>query len=106
MIENEISINGKFAMKVHFNLRRKKGSAKSQIWLTTTIDGERAQVYTGQRIEERYWIKTSRTEVGERVRESEDFGHLQNLTNKKVKKISAIFKISRTKKLMMSCAKS
>lgn len=84
MIENEISINGKFAMKVHFNLRKKKGSAKSQIWLTTTIDGERAQVYTGQRIEEKYWIKTSRTEVGERVRESEDFGHIQNLTNIKV----------------------
>ena len=71
-------------MKVHFNLRKKKGSAKSQIWLTTTIDGERAQVYTGQRIEEKYWIKTSRTEVGERVRESEDFGHIQNLTNKKI----------------------
>ena len=84
MIENEISIKGKFAMKVHFNLRKKKGSAKSQIWLTTTIDGERAQVYTGQRIEEKYWIKTSRTEVGERVRESEDFGHIQNLTNKQV----------------------
>lgn len=84
MIENEVSIDGKFAMKVHFNLRKKKGSAKSQIWLTTTIGGERAQVYTGQRIEEKYWIKTSRTEVGERVRESEDFGHIQNLTNKKV----------------------
>ena len=60
MIENEISINGKFAMKVHFNLRKKKGSAKSQIWLTTTIDGERAQVYTGQRIEEKYWTANIR----------------------------------------------
>lgn len=84
MIENEISINGKFAMKVHFNLRKKKDSDKSQIWLTTTINSERAQVYTGQRIEERYWIKTSRTEMGEKVRESEDFGHTQNLTNKKI----------------------
>ena len=66
MIENEISVGNKFIMRVNFNLVNKsKGDKvvdgeydeKSQIWLTTTINNERARVYTRLRIEPCFWIK-------------------------------------------------
>ena len=40
--------------------------------MTTTINKERVRVYTGLLIEPDYWIKTTRTQVGERA--SEDTG--------------------------------
>ena len=33
MIENEINVNGRFSLRVNFNLVLKKGT-KAQIWLT------------------------------------------------------------------------
>lgn len=48
MIENEINVGNKFKMRVNFNLIKKAGEdEKRQIWLTTTINKERARVYTG-----------------------------------------------------------
>lgn len=95
MIENEISVGEKFKMRVNFNLVNKsKGGQdlndecddKSQIWLTTTIDGERARVYTRLRIEPRFWIKKSRKEVGERAMEDGDFSAVQKNENKRINK--------------------
>lgn len=83
MIENEININGKFMMRVNFNLKGIGGS-KSQIWLTTTINGERTRIYTGLLIEPDFWIKTSRTTVGERAMESSSLGNIQNGKNQKI----------------------
>jgi hypothetical protein len=83
MIENEININGCFKMRVNFNLKNIGGS-KSQIMLTTTINGERTRIYTGLLIEPQFWIKTTKTEVGERAAESVSFGRVQNEYNLKV----------------------
>lgn len=83
MIENEININGKFVMRVNFNLKGIGGN-KSQIWLTTTIDGERARIYTGLLIEPDFWIRTSRTKVGERAKENFSLGKIQNEKNQKI----------------------
>ena len=66
MIENEVSINGRFSLRVNFNLVMKKGT-KAQIWLTTTINRQRVRIYTGLRIEPEFWIKTGRNQVGERA---------------------------------------
>lgn len=85
MIENEIAIGGKFTMKVHFNLVRKGDSDYSQIWLTTTIGNKRARLYTGQRVKEEFWIKKSRTEIGEKAKEG-DIGNTNNQHNKAVNK--------------------
>ena len=67
MIENQINIDNKFSMRVNFNLKSlaNVGSKKSQIWLTTTIKGKRVRVYTGLLIEEEYWMRKTRSEVGE-----------------------------------------
>ena len=69
-------------MRVNFNLI-KKGSAskKSQIWLTTTINKERARVYTRLRIEQRYWLLKSRNQVGEQAIEDGDFSAVQKKEN-------------------------
>lgn len=68
MIENEINIGNKFKMRVNFNLLKKGGEdEKRQIWLTTTINKERARVYTGLRIEQYFWVQKSRNEIGERL---------------------------------------
>lgn len=83
MIENEISINGKFVMRVNFNLKGIGGN-KSQIWLTTTIDGERARIYTGLLIEPDSWVRASRTEVGERAIENSSLGKIQKEKNQKI----------------------
>ena len=85
MVENEVSINGRFSMKINFNLKG-IGSKKSQIWLTTTINKERVRVYTGLKIEPDYWIKTTRTEVGERASEDSALGNVQLKYNKGINK--------------------
>ena len=85
MVENEISINGRFSMKVNFNLKG-IGSKKSQIWLTTTINKERVRAYTGLLIEPEFWIKTTRTQVGERASEDSALGNVQLKYNKGINK--------------------
>lgn len=86
MIENEISINGTFRMRVNFNLKdtSRAGGKKSQIYLTTTIKHERVRLFTGLSIEPEYWIRTSRTEVGERAREDNSLGRVQLEINKHI----------------------
>ena len=69
MIKNNLHIDSDFEMRVNFNLN-KKGSDKSQIWLTTTIKGERIRIYTGLRIKPENWIKKSKYEVGEKANEN------------------------------------
>ena len=85
MVENEVSINGRFQMKINFNLKG-IGSKKSQIWLTTTINKERVRAYTGLLIEPEYWIKTTRTQIGERASEDSALGNVQLKYNKGINK--------------------
>ena len=85
MVENEVSINGRFSMKINFNLKG-IGSKKSQIWLTTTINKERVRIYTGLKIEPDYWIKTTRTQIGERASEDSALGNVQLKYNKGINK--------------------
>ena len=85
MVENEVSINGRFSMKINFNLKG-IGGKKSQIWLTTTINKERVRAYTGLLIEPEFWIKTTRTQVGERASEDSALGRVQLNYNKGVNK--------------------
>ncbi len=82
MIENEINIGNKFKMRVNFNLIKKgREDEKRQIWLTTTINKERARVYTGLRIEQCFWVQKSRTEIGERALEDGNFSVIQKKEN-------------------------
>lgn len=85
MIENEITINGKFSMRVNFNLKG-IGSKKSQIWLTSTINKERVRIYTGLLIEPEFWIKTTRNQIGERASEDSALGNVQLKNNKQINK--------------------
>lgn len=85
MIENEININGKFSLRVNFNLVMKKGT-KAQIWLTTTINRQRVRIYTGLRIEPEYWIKAGRNQVGERAIEDGSISAVQKRANKELNK--------------------
>lgn len=84
MVENEFYINRKFTMRVNFNL--KTVGNKSQIWLTTTIDKQRARVFTKLLIEPQYWLKTTRTQIGERAKEDPAIGAVQLRYNKEVNK--------------------
>ena len=84
MVENEFYINRKFTMRVNFNL--KSVGKKSQIWLTTTIDKQRARVFTKLLIEPQYWLKTTRTQIGERATEDPAIGAVQLRYNKEVNK--------------------
>lgn len=81
MIENDISINGRFSLRVNFNLVMKKGT-KAQIWLTTTINRQRVRIYTGLRIEPHLWIKAGRNQVGERAVEDGNITAVQKRENK------------------------
>lgn len=83
MVENEISIDNSFMMRVNFNLKS-IGGKKSQIMLTTTINKERVRIYTGLLIEPQFWIKTSRSEIGERANESTSLGRVQCEYNHKI----------------------
>ena len=84
MVENECYINRKFTMRVNFNL--KPVSDKSQIWLTTTIDKQRARVFTKLLIAPQYWLKTTRTQLGEKASEDPAVGAVQLRHNKEVNK--------------------
>lgn len=83
MIENNIS--QKFTMRINFNLKR-IGGRKSQIWLTTTINKQRARVYTGLLIEPEYWIKASRDEIGGKALEDDALGRVQLKYNRYINK--------------------
>ena len=83
MIENEVNINGRFSLRVNFNLVMKKGT-KAQIWLTTTINRQRVRIYTGLRIEPEFWIKTNRNQVGERAVEDGNISAVQKRANKEL----------------------
>ncbi|MBE6274248.1 MAG: hypothetical protein E7097_10310 [Bacteroides sp.] len=85
MIENEVSINGTFRMRINFNLKG-IGSQKSQIWLTTTINKERVRIYTGLLIEPEFWIKTTRKQAGERANEDSSLSRVQLNYNKGINK--------------------
>ena len=87
MIDNEINIGGKFTMRVNFNLIKKgKPEKKKQIWLTTTINKERVRIYTGLRIEQCYWKRTTRDEIGERAFEDGTFSPIQKEENIRINK--------------------
>jgi len=87
MVENEINIGNKFTMRVNFNLIKKGGQYdKRQIWLTATINGERARVYTGLRIEQCFWEKIPRSRLGGRAYEDGNFSHTQKIENVRINK--------------------
>lgn len=87
MVINEINIDNKFAMRVNFNLIKKgRESDKRQIWLTATINGERARVYTGLRIEQRFWEKMPRGRMGGRAYEDGGFSNTQKAENTRINK--------------------
>lgn len=88
MIENEISIDGRFQMRVNFNLKdtSRVGGKKAQIYLTTTINRERVRLFTGLSIEPEYWIKTTRAQIGEMAREDSSLGRVQLQYNKNINK--------------------
>ena len=88
MITNEIMVGKHFKMKVNFNLVKKHGSEKRQIWLTATIKGDRCRVFTGERIEEQYWQKSNRTELGERAIEN-----IQKVFKKPVLEFYSIYRL-------------
>lgn len=81
MAENQILINGRFSLRVNFNLKG-IGGKKSQIILTTTINKERVRIYTGLLIEPEFWIKTTKTQIGERALEDSTLGKVQFKYNK------------------------
>lgn len=88
MIENNISIDGRFQMRVNFNLKdtSRVGGKKAQIYLTTTINRERVRLFTGLSIEPEYWIKTTRAQIGEMAREDSSLGRVQLQYNKNINK--------------------
>ena len=95
MVESTINADNKFAMRVNFNLKNlaNVGSKKSQIWLTTTINGKRVRVYTGLLIEEEYWNRTTRLQMGECAITGTHLNRVINEENKSInKKLSDILK--------------
>lgn len=84
MISNNL-ISEKFKMRVNFNLKG-IGGRKSQIWLTTTINKQRARVYTGLLIEPEYWIKVSKDKIGEKALEDDSLGRVQLKYNRYINK--------------------
>jgi len=85
MISNNINLGDAFTMRINFNLIKKGGeNDKKQIWLTTTIDGNRVRVYTGLRIEERYWEKPPRGQVGGRAYEDGSLPRPQKMENVRI----------------------
>ena len=86
MVESSINIQNQFAMRLNFNLKSLKnvGSKKSQIWLTTTINGKRVRVYTGLLIEEEYWNRTTRSQMGECAITGTHLSHVVNQQNERI----------------------
>ena len=88
MIENSINRNKAFQLRINFNLKslRNIGTEKSQIWLTTTINGERVRIYTKLLIKEEHWIKKGKSEIGECAKEDASLGSIILKENKAINK--------------------
>lgn len=88
MIENTITIGDRFQMRINFNLKdtSKVRGKRSQIILTTSIKGKRARISTGLSIDPQYWIKTSKTQIGEKAKEDSSIGRVQLEYNKNINK--------------------
>lgn len=88
MIENNISVNGGFKMRINFNLKDTStvGGKKAQIYLTTTIGHKRVRLFTGLSIEPQYWLKKNKNQIGEMAREDSSFGRVQLEYNKNINK--------------------
>ena len=84
MVENHFYIDREYSMRVNFNL--KAVGKKSQIWITTTINKQRARVFTKLLIEPQHWLKTTRTQIGEKATEDPAIGAVQLRYNKGVNK--------------------
>ncbi|MDL2230530.1 site-specific integrase [Alistipes sp. OttesenSCG-928-L06] len=74
MIKTDFLVGGGLEMRINFNLQKKHNSSKSQIWLTTSINGERVRIQTKERINPLYWQKSNRHWVGEKAIESDQWG--------------------------------
>ena len=72
-------------LRINFNLKPMK-SGNSQIWLTCTINNERARIYTGELINKEYWIKKARREIGECANTSNSLGKIVANKNKEINK--------------------
>lgn len=88
MIENNINKNKAFQLRINFNLKSLKniGTEKSQIWLTTTINGERVRIYTKLLIKEEHWLKKGKSEIGECAKEDASLGSIILKENKAINK--------------------
>ncbi len=88
MIENTINKNKAFQLRINFNLKSLKniGTEKSQIWLTTTINGERVRIYTKLLIKEEHWLKKGKSEIGECAKEDASLGSIILKENKAINK--------------------
>lgn len=74
-------------LRVNFNLKdiSRVGGNRSQIWLSTTINGERVRIYTRQLVNPEHWIKSSRNEIGGGyAREDNSLGRVIAKTNKTI----------------------
>lgn len=78
MIESTINREKAFQLRINFNLKslKKVGIEKSQIWLTTTINGERVRIYTKLLIKEEHWFKKGKSEIGECAKEDASLGNI------------------------------
>lgn len=93
MIESTINREKAFQLRINFNLKslKKVGIEKSQIWLTTTINGERVRIYTKLLVKEEHWLKKCKSEIGECVKEDASLGNIilkeNRAINKQLRKI-------------------
>lgn len=93
MITNEVNRNKAFQLRINFNLKSLKniGTEKSQIWLTTTINGKRVRIYTKLLIKEEHWLKKGKGEIGECAKEDASLGNIilkeNKVINKQLRKI-------------------
>lgn len=88
MIESKINREKAFQLRINFNLKslKKVGIEKSQIWLTTTINGERVRIYTKLLIKEEHWLKKGKSEIGECAKEDASLGSIILKENKAINK--------------------
>lgn len=84
MFENQTT-----KLRINFNLKdiSRVGGSRSQIWLSTTIRGQRVRVYTRQLINSEHWIKSNRSEIGGGMaREDNSLGRVAVKENKAINK--------------------
>lgn len=66
MFSSVISEGETFDLRVNFNLKKisNVGGKRSQIWLSTTINGQRVRIFTKQLINPSHWVKSLRSDEG------------------------------------------